>query len=96
MPTLIRQTIRKARKKHYDDAYHWISESGILQLPSEYNVTFADMRKLVEIRRTHKHTIEPGEKYIEQCISDGGALYTVKLGIISHELCCKYDLYLND
>ena len=86
MKTLIRERTPVARKD-----YHCGASEVLLQHGTEV-LTFAEKREMVKARR-QGYKILKGQRYINQCMSNDGELYTFKAIPSIHGLCLKHDLY---
>jgi hypothetical protein len=86
--TLIRNSIRIARKRHMCMASDWLCqyEDGF------DGFTFAEKRAIVLARR-NGWFIQPGEAYVSQACTIDGFVYSFKAIKAIHDICIKYKLY---
>jgi len=89
---VLSHAIRTARKEYQCNACEWLTNGDVMTEPSFFDITFADKRKLVIIRR-ERYKILKGTKYHDVNIKDGGQIYNVKSRIDANEICQKYELY---
>ncbi len=87
MCDLISEKILTARKDHDCMAYAWIDNFCDLE-----DLT-PDEKQLYLKAKENKGLIKKGEKYVRQCLNDGGRLFTFKAIPELHNICLKYDMY---
>lgn len=92
MYTVLKDSVHTARKEYRCDGSEFLLNSGIINNPKGFGVSFHDMRKLVIIRR-EKYKILPGTKYLYQAGVYEGDFYTAKIRFDVQDICMKYELY---
>ena len=92
MYQVLKEKIYTARKEYDCDGSEWLTCDDFMSNPENYDVTFADMRTLVKIRREN-YKILKGTKYIYQVALFDGKFQVTRSRIDVAEICKKYDLY---
>jgi len=97
---VVHQFEGKARKRYHDDAAEWVKEwiHYGCWLPNGKRLAFSDGRILVRCKTDQEWfwNIMPGQKYVRQFNVDGGDTCTWRAKKELHEICMRYDLYVND
>lgn len=89
---ILHEKIKTARKEYGCAASEWICAIGERDLINDYDLSFADKRKVIKMRDEH-YRIKPGDKYLEQVGLFEGSFYCVQCRLDVVEMCKKYDLY---
>lgn len=92
MNTILKNKVKTAAKNYSCAACEHILNSDLLSFPKEYEVSFADMRTLVKIRKENYQVLK-GTKYIYQVGIFDGDFYAVQCRLDAVDICKKYDLY---
>ena len=92
---LLSQITPIARKEYDCMACEWlfnILTKDLRQLFNDYSFTLSE-KKAIIMARDNDYKIVKGQKYIRQCIKDGGNLSTFIAIPEMHEICWKHDIY---
>jgi hypothetical protein len=89
--TLLKDTIRCARKHHACGAWYWFDRSCY----GPQDITPDDWL-IVEAARADRGRILPGQEYIYQVSVDGDGFREFRARKDMHRICMKYDLYPED
>lgn len=92
MNTVLKTQYYRAKRKYHCSGAEQLIESGIMNDPKGFGVSYEDMRTLVNIRK-EDYMILPGTKYVYQVGTNDNAFYAIKVRADAFNIIIKYNLY---
>jgi hypothetical protein len=94
MISTIHHSVQVARRDYHCDGCECLFDGRDYKINTHTKFTISEMRAIIKTKNNN-FMIKKGEKYIRQFNTDGGDTWTYRSIPEIHEICIKYNIFLD-